>query len=198
LLAGWQSLRATYTTFFDYLTVALGASMSAKSRFLALVPALEGFHLAKHGDGPMPKKDFKKRRRDVLRRIGKLDGANPDDVAFLTDWLSVYGSYQLAHRLRVIVDQELGQGLRERVRACVDPIPENVSGLVDQAEDVWAVMGTARNRIAHGDANQPSPVQTAALTRLARTVAVGAALNLLGAPDTVLCRAIDQGKWPVV
>jgi hypothetical protein len=38
LLAGWQSLQDTYTTFFDYLTTALRASMSAKSRFLALVP----------------------------------------------------------------------------------------------------------------------------------------------------------------
>jgi len=56
LLAGWQSLQTTYITFFDYLTAALRASMSTKSRFLALVPALEGFHLAKHGDGPIPRR----------------------------------------------------------------------------------------------------------------------------------------------
>src|SRR5258706_2605814 len=198
LLSGWLSLQATYTTFFDYLTVALRASMSAKSRFLALVPALEGFHVAKYGDGPMLRKDFRKRRADVLKRIRTLDGADPNDVSFVTEWLSYYGSYQLAHRLRVIADQELGQGLRERVRARGDSIPASVNGLGDQPEEVWAVMGTARNRIAHGDTNQPSRAHMAALTRLAHTVAVGAALNLLRVPDTVLCTAIDQGKWPVV
>jgi hypothetical protein len=198
LLAGWQSLQTAYITFFDYLTTALRASMSTKSRFLALVPALEGFHLARHGDGPIPKKDFKKQRKAVLQRIGDLDGVNPGDVDFLTKWLSVYGSYQLAARLRVIVDQELGEGLRERVRARIDPIPESLSSLVDQPEDVWAVMGTARNRIAHGGDNQPSSAQLAALTRLAHTVAIGAALNLLGVPDTILCAAIDQGQWPVI
>jgi hypothetical protein len=45
---------------------------------------------------------------------------------------------------------------------------------------VWAVMGTARNRIADGGDNQPSSAELAALTRLAPTVAIGAALNLLG------------------
>ena len=198
LLAGWQSLQTTYSTFFDYLTAALRVSMNTKPRFLALVPALEGFHLAKHGDGPIPRRDFREQRKDVLQRVRELDGADPDDVDFLTKWLSVYGSYQLAHRLRVIVDQELGEGLRERVRVRIDPIPESLSGLVEQPEDVWAVMGTARNRIVHGGDNQPSTAQLAALTRLAHTVAIGAALNLLGVPDTVLCEAIDQDRWPVI
>jgi hypothetical protein len=123
VLAGWRSLQTTYITFFDYLTTALRTSMSTKSRFPALVPALEGFHLAKHGEGPIPKKDFKKQRKAALQRIGDLDGVNPGDVDFLTKWLSVHGSCQLADRLRVIVDQELGEGLRERVQARIDPIP---------------------------------------------------------------------------
>ena len=198
LLAGWQSLQNAYTTFFDYLTTALRASMSAKSRFLALVPALEGFHLAKHGDSPIPRKEFKKQRAAVLQRIRDLDGVNQGDVHFLTNWLNVYGSYQLADRLRVIVDQELGEGLRERIRARTDPIPESLTSLVSQPADIWAVMGTARNRIAHGSDNQPSSTQLAALTRLAHTVAIGASLSLLGVPDTVLCAAIDQGRWPVI
>jgi hypothetical protein len=96
------------------------------------------------------------------------------------------------------VEQELGEGLRERIRARTDPIPESLSGLVDQAEDVWAVMGTVRNRIAHGSDRQPRSAQLEALTRLAHTVAIGAALNLLGVPDTVLCAAIDQARWPVI
>jgi hypothetical protein len=198
LLAGWQSLQTTYITFFDYLTTALRASMSAKSRFLALVPALEGFHLAKHGDGPIPRKEFKKQRKAVLQRVQDLDGVDQGDAEFLTSWLSVYGSYQLADRLRVIVDQEMGEDLRERIRARTDPVPESLSSLVDQAEDVWAVLGTVRNRIAHGSDKQPRSAQLEALTRLAHTVAIGAALNLLGVPDTVLCAAIDQGRWPVI
>jgi ApeA N-terminal domain 1 len=198
LLAGWQSLQDTYTTFFDYLTVALRATMNPKSRFLALVPALEGFHLAKHGDGPMPRKKFQKRRKEVLQRIRDLQDADPGDVAFLTDWLNVYGSYQLADRLRVIVDQELSEGLRERARARVHPIPGSLTSLVGRPEDVWAVMATARNRIAHGDNNQPSPPQLTALTRLAHTLAIGAALKLLRVPDIVLCRAIDENNWRVV
>jgi hypothetical protein len=198
LLAGWQNLQCTYVTFFDYLTTALRASMSPKSRFLALVPALEGFHLARHGDGPITAKDFKKQRKDVLRRIRDLDGVDQGDVEFLKKWLGVYGSYQLADRLRVIVDQELGEGLRERIRANTDPIPGSLVGLVDRPDDVWSIMGTARNRIAHGLDNQPSSAQLAALTRLAHTVAVGASLKLLGVPDTVLCAAIDDDRWPMI
>jgi hypothetical protein len=59
-------------------------------------------------------------------------------------------------------------------------------------------MGTARNRFAHGDAHQPSAAQLATLTRLAHTVAIGAALNHLGIPETVLCDAIDQDRWPLI
>jgi hypothetical protein len=98
----------------------------------------------------------------------------------------------------MIVDHELSEGLRERVRARVGPIPESLSGLVEQPEDVWAVVGTARNRIAHGSGKQPTAAQLAALTRLAHTLAIGAALNVLGVPDTVLCTSIDQGRWTVI
>jgi hypothetical protein len=124
------------------------------------------------------------------------DNANAEINRGLLD--NPHGSYQLADRLRVIVDQELGEGLRERIRARTDPIPESLTSLVSQPEDVWAVMGTVRNRIAHGSDKQPSSTQLGALTRLAHTVAIGASLNLLGVPDTVLCAAIDQGRWPVI
>jgi hypothetical protein len=198
LLAGWQSLQTTYVTFFDYLTAALRDSMSAKSRFLALVPALEGFHVAKCSDGPVPRKEFEKQRKAVLKRIAAVDGIDDADVDFLKTWLNLFGSHQLAHRLREIVDSELGDGLRERIRARVDPLPEVLCDLIEHPEDVWAVMGTARNRIVHGADDQPSPAQVAALTRLAHTLAIGIALNHLGVPDTVLCAAIDQDQWPLI
>lgn len=82
------SLQTTYVIFFDYLTVALRPSMSPKSRFLVLVPALEGFHQAKYGDGPILRKEFKKQRKNVLGRIAELDGVDPGDVDFLSKWLT--------------------------------------------------------------------------------------------------------------
>jgi ApeA N-terminal domain 1 len=172
--------------------------MSTKSRFLALVPALEGFHVARYGDGRVPKSEFRKQRKDVLQRIRSVDGVSQADADFINEWLSVYGSYTLADRLRAIADFELGEDLRERIRARTNPLPDVLSKMVDQAQDVWTVMGTARNRIAHGSDNQPSAAQLAALTRLAHTVAIGTALMLLGVPDAVLCAAIDHGRWPVV
>ncbi len=198
LLKGWASLRTKYSTFFDYLAVALPASISTRSRFLALVPALEGLHVAKYGDGPMRRAEYKKQRRDVIRRLSEAEGVDQGDVGFIKDWLAVYGSYKLEERLHQIRDRELGTKLRDRIQERVDPLPAVLEGLVQGATDVWAVMGTARNRIAHGDANQPSAAQLATLTRLAHTVAIGAALNHLGIPDTILCDAIDQDRWPLI
>jgi hypothetical protein len=197
LLAGWQSLQTTYVTFFDYLTVALRDTMSSKSRFLALVPALEGFHLAKYSDGPVPRNEFQRQRRDVLRRVTALEGLADADAAFLKKWLKEYGSYQLDHRLRELVDRELADGLRNCVRARINPLPE-ILRPSRRPKDVWAVMSTTRNRIAHGSDNQPSPAQLTALTRLAHTVAIGVALNHLRVPDTVLCAAIDQDTWSLI
>lgn len=198
LFAGWQSLQTDYVTFFDYLAVALRDKMSIKSRFLALVPALEGFHVVKYGDGPLRRGEFRKQRKDVIGRIKALNGINDDDVQFVKKWLNLFGSHQLEDRLRELVEHEIGEGLRERIRTRVDPLPEVLSGLVNNPQDVWAVMGTARNRIAHGDDNQPSPDQLAALTHLAHAVAIGVALNHLGIPDTVLCAALDQGQWSLI
>jgi hypothetical protein len=198
LLDGWATLRTTYSTFYDYLTVALRDRMSTRSRFLALVPALEGLHVAKYGDGPMPRAEYQKRRRALVDRLTNADGVEQDDVKFIETWLGFYGSYQLADRLHKIVDEELGDKLRDHIKARVEPLPSILKGIVENATDAWAIMGTARNRIAHGADGQPSSAQLAALTRLAHTVAIGAALKHLGVPETVLCDAIDQDMWPVL
>ncbi|MFI0469219.1 HEPN domain-containing protein [Saccharopolyspora sp. 5N102] len=198
LLAGWRSLQTTYTTFFDYLTVAMRESMNVRSRFLALVPALESFHVAEYGDGPVPRSEFKKERKRVLKRISELAEIDDADVEFLKTWLSPLGSYQLAERLRELVAKELSEGLQQRVRARIEPLPHTLQGMVQSPADVWAVMGTARNRIAHGADNQPSPEQLLTLTRLAHTVAVGTTLRRLGVPDTVLCAAIDDNRWRLI
>jgi hypothetical protein len=190
--AGWATLQSTYSTFFDYLTVALRGPMSARSRFLALLPALEGLHVAKYGDGPMTRGAYKSQRKSLIIRLSETGGVGQDDIGFVKEWLSRYGSYQLAYRLREIADQGLGPDLRRRIRERVDPLPAILEDIVQNPEDVWAVMGTVRNRIAHGDPHQPSDSQLAPLTRLAHAVVTGAALNQLRIPEAVLCDAIDQ------
>ena len=198
LLDGWATLQSTYSTFFDYLTVALRGPMSARSRFLALLPALEGLHVAKYDDGPMPRSEYKSQRKSVIGRLSEAEGVSQEDADFVKTWLNGLGSYELAHRLREIAGKELGPELRRRVTERVDPLPAVLEGIVQNPQDVWAVMGTVRNRIAHGDPRQPSDPQLAALTRLAHAVATGAALNLLGIPETVLRDAIDQERWLVL
>lgn len=198
LLDGWATLQSTYSTFFDYLTVALRGPMSARSRFLALLPALEGLHVAKYGDGPVSRAEYKSQRKSVIRRLAEAESVGQEDIDFIKAWLNRFGSYELAYRLRAIVDMGLGSELRRRIEERVAPLPAVLEGIVDTPQDVWAVMGTVRNRIAHGDHRKPSNPQVAALTRLAHTVAMGAALNQLGIPETVLCDAIDQERWPVL
>jgi hypothetical protein len=125
LLDGWAALQSTYSTFFGYLTVALRGPMSARSRFLALLPALEGLHVAKYGDGPMTRAEYNSQRRSLISRLSETEGVERDDVDFVKAWLAFYGSYQLAHRLREIADKDLGPELRRRIRERVDPLPRD-------------------------------------------------------------------------
>jgi hypothetical protein len=196
LIAGWRQLNRKYDTFFEYLTTAMREQMSIKARFLALVPALEGFHTATYGDGPMTKGTFKTERKDVLRRIEALHGVEHADVAWLKKWVKTIGSYELADRLRQVVENELPAGLRARIQARTTTLPAVLEGIVENAIDVWQVMGTVRNRIAHGD-REPTPERLLVLTRLAHTVTIGLALQQLGVPDTALTRKIDHYEWPV-
>lgn len=197
LFERWAHLRSTHGTFFDYLTVAMRNTLSTRSRFLALVPALEGLHLARYGDGPVPRNAFQKMRKAVIKRLSVIENVESDDIAFLKEWLAPYGSYQLAYRLREIFEKEIGPDLNGQIRARVDPLPDSLVGFVEGVEDVWAVMGTARNRIAHGAEIQPSSAQLGVLTRLAHTITVGAALRILGVSDAVLCESINQDRWQV-
>lgn len=196
LLVGWRQLETKYDTFFEYLTTAMREQMSVKSWFLALVPALEAFHTEKHGDGPMTESDFKRQRKDVLARIKALSGVRPEDVAWLKKWVKTIGSYELAYRLREVVEKDLPAELRARIQARTTPLPAVLEGIVKDATDVWQVMAKARNRMAHGEP-EPTRDQLRALTRLAHTVTIGLALQQLGVPDTDLTTAIDHHEWHV-
>ena len=91
-------MRTRYSTFFDYLTLALPGSMSTRSRFLALVPALEGLHVAKYGDGPMPRAEYKRRRKDVIRRLSDAQERRPGGHQ-LHQGLALGGTLNAAHNL---------------------------------------------------------------------------------------------------
>jgi hypothetical protein len=76
----------------------------------------------------MPSTDLESHRvRQLFRQL--------DPISAIWPCTQERSGYQLAERLRAIVDQELSEGLRERVRARVDPVPESLSGLVEQPVD---------------------------------------------------------------
>jgi hypothetical protein len=196
LLSGWQGVAEKYDAFFDYLSTSLREDMTANARFRALVPAIESYHTTKYGDGPVSRADFKRRRKLVLAKLKETQGLSSDDVEWLQKWVSPIGSFQLQERLRQVVG-ELSPALQSCLRARTDPLPEVLRGIMDNPQDVWHVMGKARNNVLHGG-EPPTSEQLGALTRLAHTVAVGLALNLLGVSDTSLVSAIDDDRWYVI
>lgn len=196
LLAGWRNLQDSYDIFFDYLTVSLREEMSFKTRFLALVPALESYHTTKYGDGPVSRADFRRQRKAVLGRLKAAEGVQADDIAWLDEWVSTLGSYPLQERLRQLL-HDLPEALQDRIRSGTDPLPTCLEGTLERPQDVWHVMGKVRNNLAHGGGT-PTWEQLACLTRLAHTMAVGLALQQLGVPDTALINAIDRGDWTIL
>lgn len=131
-----------------------------------------------------------------LARIKALSGVSPGDVAWLKEWVKTIGSYKLEYRLREVVEKDLPAGLRTHIQARTATMPAVLEGIVENATDIWQVMGTVRNRIAHGG-REPTLDQLQVLTRLAHTVTIGLALQQLGVPDTDLTRAIDHHVWLV-
>jgi anion-transporting ArsA/GET3 family ATPase len=109
--------------------------------------------------------NYKRERKAVLAQIEALGGVDQNNVAWLNQWVSSIGSYELAYRLQQIVEEDLPTALRTRIQTRTETLPTVLHGIVDNAPNVWAVMATARNRIAHGD-SQPTPEQLLALARL--------------------------------
>ncbi|WP_285746388.1 hypothetical protein [Lentzea sp. NBRC 105346] len=61
---------------------------------------------------------------------------------------------------------------------------------------MWDIVGTTRNRLAHGSTNLPSAEQLLALARLAHTLVVAQTVQHLGQPG-LLADAIADDSWPV-
>jgi len=197
LLTTWQDIRKQYDTFFDYLTTSLRGQMTMKARFLALIPALESFHTTKYGDGPLPRREFLRERKALLRRLKDNETVNDNDVEWLETWLDTIGSYQLQERLHELLDKDLGTALRDRLEARVSPLPNHLTDIIKGTTDIWRVMGKVRNNLAHGG-SQPTQEQLVSLTRLAHTMAIGLMLRQLEVSDSALVEAIDQELWSVL
>lgn len=196
LLRGWQDLREDYDTFFDLLTTALREKATVKAQFLALVPAIESYHTTKYGDGPLPRREFAKERKAVLRRLAACPGVDDTDVGWLKDWVNTIGSYQLHDRLRQLFEG-LPPELQGRLRERVEQLPAPLEDVLQNPRDVWNVMGKVRNNLVHGG-DRPTSPQLLALTRLAQTLVIGLTLQQLGVADTALVQAIDRGDWQVM
>jgi len=85
------------------------------------------------------------------------------------------------------------------ITRCTSPLPDFLA-LQDASgpQDIWEVMATARNRIAHGRNLVPAIEQVDALAKLAHTVATGMALVYLGVSDTALCAGIEHDRWSML
>jgi len=216
LFAKLHQLGQECPAFSEYLSQITWPGRSSKTALLQVVPALEALHAALHGEGPIADKAFKKDRRRIVktlrRSVPRRDAASwhrrlkawkgrgrhdlsATDVAFVSTWLSPRSSYPLHERLRTIASTNLSSDLKQQLEAKTQPIPPVLHGFVDGAKDVWDLMGTARNRLAHGHGKQPTDAQITALNQLAQVTAIGAALELLDVSDVALCAALESGSW---
>jgi hypothetical protein len=198
VLTRWHVLRNEHHTFHEYLTLRRREpTMSARARFLAAVPALEALHDALHG--PPPPGRGEQVRTEVLDRVRRLPDLAADDLDYLNRHLAPPQGYKLAHRLRVLVEDDLGADLRALIAKRTDPLPEFLvlEGAKGQ-QTIWETVAKARNRIAHGGTPVPSVEQISALMRLAHTLATALALGQLGVPDEALRAGITHEQWSMV
>ncbi|MGC0400532.1 hypothetical protein RKD27_003176 [Streptomyces sp. SAI-126] len=196
LLKDWRSIQTDQDVFFEYLTISLTDDRSLQSRFLAVIPALESYHSVKYGLGPIDSKAFNKHRRGVIKRIKEAEGVTVDDAEWLEKWVSTLGTYELQERLRRLFS-DLPEELQQRITDKIEPFPEALTGIIQNCQDVWRIMGKVRNNLAHGG-KRPTVNQLISLTRLARTMAVGLALQDLNLPEKALINSIDHGDWPIL
>ncbi|GLY53167.1 hypothetical protein [Lentzea sp. NBRC 102530] len=197
LLQQWLELEQDCGTLFEYLTAGMQETMSTRTRYLFLLPALEALHSARHGDETAANAP-NQARLQLLQRIVAADDVTEENAAVLTARLTppTARGYQLHERLRELAG-DLDPVLAQRIRPSIDPIPPLLQRIVTGARDVWDIVGTTRNRLAHGNSNVPSAEQLLALARLAHTLVVALTVQHLGQPD-LLADAIDDGSWLVL
>ncbi|MEU0532333.1 HEPN domain-containing protein [Amycolatopsis tolypomycina] len=196
LLTRWTALANDQPVFVDYLRTVFRNPLPVTSRFVALIAALEGFHTAKHGSGPLGKKEFDREKDAVFKRLKKTEGVSEDDRAWLRQWGNYFGSYELHERFRRLA-ADLPKDLQHHITAAVQPIPPLLHGIMNDPIDIWQLMGKARNNLAHGNTPQ-STDQLTALTRLGHTLAVATALQELGLTPTHLDALMRTEKWSIV
>ncbi|MFJ9520620.1 hypothetical protein ACIRPK_20505 [Kitasatospora sp. NPDC101801] len=193
LLERWQGLAEQHPVLHNHLVTVARQTPSRTARFMGVVPAIEAFHGEKHVK--VPKAVFKQRRREVLERLVGA-GAGQADLAWLDDWLPAYGDRALHERLQQLAEG-LPEGVRTRIEAVTEPLPEALKGVQGTPLSVWHVMAKVRNNLAHGG-EHPRTDQLELLCHLADTVAAALVLQEIGASEDLLVRAIDDHSWDVV
>jgi hypothetical protein len=202
LLARWHELRIRHRTFYDYLVMSrTDRHAGHRARLMTVVPALEALHDQLHGPPP-PGRD-EQRRNEVLDRVfamvqqfGDRGVVTTEDLGFLERRLAPSDGHKLAGRLKALVEHDLGAELRALLVSKVNPLPDILvlDGL-NGRQSAWEAMATVRNKLGHGVTPVPTTRQTAAVVRLAHTIATALALRLLSVPDTALRAGIDHGRW---
>jgi hypothetical protein len=197
VLTRWHTLRDEHHTFHEYLTLRhREATMSARARMLAAVPALEGLHDAVHGKPPPGRAE--QLRNEVFNRVRVLPGLTAHDLDYLDKRLAPPEGYKLAFRLGALADHDLSVDLRALITKRTDPLPPVlVLDGIDGRQTVWEAMGTVRNRIAHGTTPVPTIEQIQAVMRLAHTMATAIALGRLGVSDAALRAGIEHDRWQI-
>jgi len=166
LLERWELLRSTHHNFIGPLMQGVTTPrMDFRSRFLALVQALEGLHTQVYGEGPLPEEEHRRQLEGILNEVKRL-GLAKDGRIYLRRWLDWSGRYSLRERLKE---------LRDVVADEISSLPELDLDLVPGDVSVY------RNKISHGADSYPLEVLRP-INRVLSALGVAHVLRLLELP----------------
>lgn len=192
LLERWRALAEEHEVLHQHLVTVARQVQSTTARFMSVVPALEAYHGRTHGK--LPRAVFRQQRRDVLERLEGA-GVELEDYEWVDTQLPVTGDRALHERLQQLAES-LPDGIRARIEAATEPLPEMLQGIQRTPLGIWHVLAKVRNNLAHGGV-RPQPGQVQLLCRLADTLAAALVLRDLGVSEDLLVQSIDDSRWKV-
>ncbi|RPE31848.1 ApeA N-terminal domain 1-containing protein [Kitasatospora cineracea] len=192
LLERWRALAEEHAVLHQHLVTVARQAQNTTVRFMSVVPALEAYHGRTHGK--LPQAVFKQQRREVLKRLSAA-GVEPEDYQWVNAMLPKTGDQALHERLRELA-KGAPDGIRARIEAATEPLPDVLHGILKAPLDIWHVLAKVRNNLAHGG-DRPQPGQVRLLCRLADTLAATLVLQELGVSEDLLVKAVDDSRWKV-